>query len=311
MLNVVAIDIGGTNTRIGNIDECGNLSDFSKEFTLELSKKGMVESLIEKIRERINENTQAITIGVPSMVSKDKSTIYSTPNFKLLENISLKSKLQEYFNIPIYIDRDVNYLLLNDIYQHNLDPNLDKTIMGVYLGTGIGNTLYINGKLFVGKNGAAAELGHIPLRGVKTLCSCGNQGCSETVVSGKYLEYLCFNNFGQSNIKKVFTEHLEKKEIQEFIEDLAIVISIEINIIDPDYIILGGGVLDMENFPIKLLVEKIKVHVRSPYPLNSLNFIFPKQVQESGVIGGGLSVFKKYKSSTLKKNRTICSKETI
>lgn len=64
----------------------------------------------------------AVSVGVPSMVSKDKSFIYSTPNLKGLENIDLGNLLRAYVNIPVFVDRDVNYLLVNDIKSHHLDP---------------------------------------------------------------------------------------------------------------------------------------------------------------------------------------------
>ena len=108
-----------------------------------------MKSYIE--RYKLEGRVGAISVGVPSMVSKDKSFIYSTPNLKGLENIDLGHLLGDYVNIPVFVDRDVNYLLVNDIKTHGLDPDRERTILGFYLGTGFGNAVYINGQLHVGK----------------------------------------------------------------------------------------------------------------------------------------------------------------
>ena len=155
MKKVIGIDIGGTNLRFGVVDHNGKLEHFEKKSSGSLVSDNAVENLKNEILRymdtyQLNKEELAITIGVPSAVSKDKSFIYSSPNLKGLENMDLGHLLRDDLQMPVFVDRDVNYLLMNDIKNFDLDPDRDKTILGMYLGTGFGNAVYINGSLHCG-----------------------------------------------------------------------------------------------------------------------------------------------------------------
>lgn len=295
---VIGIDIGGTNLRIGTVDENGQLSNFKKKSSHELLDKDAVMHLGDEIKTYINDyklqnNILGISVGVPSIVSKDKSFIYSTPNLKGLENIDLGHLLEQYIGLPVCVDRDVNYLLLHDIKKFNLDQDHDKTILGFYLGTGFGNAVYINGRLYAGKNGVAGELGHIPMSGIEETCTCGNLGCAETRCSGRYLAILCKKYFPETDISQIFATHGDNPIITEFVDFLAIPITAEINILDPDYVIMAGGVMDMKGFPMDRLIQKVRERARKPFPSENLEFVIQDHTQNCGVIGGAYAVFEK------------------
>lgn len=298
MSYAIGIDIGGTNLRIGTVDENGELTNFERKSSVELLEGDAVKNLGEEIlsyigRYALGRKIIGISVGVPSIVSKDKSFVYSTPNLRGLDNIDLGNLLMEYTKVPVCVDRDVNYLLYHDIKKYNLDPKHEKTILGFYLGTGFGNAVYINGRLHVGKNGAAGELGHIPLSGITEVCTCGNIGCVETRCSGRHLTKLHEQYFKDTDISDIFVKHKEEPVIQEYIDLLAIPICAEINILDPDYVILAGGVMDMKDFPMERLIRKIKERTRKPYPSENLEFIFQDHPQNCGVIGGAYTIFEK------------------
>lgn len=302
MKYVIGIDIGGTNLRIGTVDAEGNLTNFERKSSASLVSEGAVENLGNEVKSYINRyhlegQVGAISVGVPSMVSKDKSFIYSTPNLKGLENIDLGHLLGDYVHIPVFVDRDVNYLLVNDIKTHNLDPEEERTILGFYLGTGFGNAVYINGRLHVGKNGVAGELGHIPMYGIDEACTCGNIGCSETRCSGRYLRYLTDTYFPGTDISEVFVKHGDDPRILEYVDTLAIPMAAEINILDPDYVIMAGGVMVMKGFPMERMIQAVKERARKPFPSENLEFIFPEHTQDSGVIGGAYAAFDKLKKA--------------
>ena len=302
MDTVIGIDIGGTNLRIGYVDEAGTIFGFEKKFIGAVVKEDIVSDLEQKIAAYIRQHDlqkscRAVAIGVPSSVSKNKSFIYSTPNLPCLNNIDLGGILHERLRLPVFIDRDVNYLLNNDIREYKLDEAKEKNIIGIYVGTGIGNALYINGGFYTGKNGVAGELGHIPMLGSQAVCGCGNIGCSETVASGRYLEKMCKENFPEIDIKEIFVKRNAHPLVQDFLKTLAYVIATEINIIDPDYVILSGGVLAMRGFPMETLMTFMRRHIRAPYPHDNIEFIYPEHTQESGVRGGALFAFEKLKSN--------------
>ena len=280
----LGIDIGGTNFRIGAVDEAGSISHFEKNSSRIFDTGDVVEIIKKEIdaymdRYGIRDSVRAVAVGIPSIVSKDKKTIISTPNLKGFNNIRFSDKLSEKLNIPVFLDRDVNFLLMNDMKKLKIDNT--KTVLGFYIGTGFGNAMCINGKLYAGKNGAAGELGHIPLY-------CGNIGCSETRCSGKRLEYLCEKYFPDVPIREVFKYHGNSPIIIKFVKDLAIPIATEINILDPDYSIIAGGVALMEDFPKELLIEAIHEKVRKPYPEENLEIMFSEHDQQSGIFGSGI-----------------------
>lgn len=92
---------------------------------------------------------------------------------------------------------------------------------------------------------------------------------------------------------RLFKEHGDAPELLEYIDWLSIPIATEINIFDPDYIVLGGGVLQMEAFPQKLLEKRILEHTRKPYPAANLSVLYSSPHQENGVIGAGIYALRR------------------
>lgn len=289
----VGVDIGGTNVRIGTVYENRKLENFERKSSRYLSNPDASGHLTSEIRaylERhaLTDRVKGITIGVPSCVSKDGSRIYTTPNLEGLEDTDLGKILREALHVPVLIDRDVNFLLINDIATHNLDTDGDKTIVGMYLGTGFGNAIYIGGDLYRGKNGVAGELGHIPMYENTDICPCGNVGCTETRVSGRYLSHLRDVFFPETSIGELFLHHGDSVPLRKFVDDTGLIIAIEINLLDPDYVILGGGVFGMEGFPMEDLKSSIRKRLRRPYPQENIEYVIAKHTQESGVLGGAI-----------------------
>lgn len=285
---VIGIDIGGTNFRIGLVSEQGGLEQFQKKSSSILAGENAAERLAEQITAYMDETDSrgkviAVAMGFPSIVSKDKTTLYNTPNLAGYDNVNLKDPLEARLGIPVFLDRDVNFLLQNDIRQLGLDPS--QTILGFYVGTGFGNALYLDGRFFSGRNGVAGELGHIPLYGVEEECTCGNTGCSETRCSGRRLEALVKAHFPDTPIYEVFAKHGDHPVVTGYVRDLAIPIATEINILDPDVSIIAGGVIMMQGFPKELLDSEVRARVRKPYPWQNLRLLFTEHNQQSGVLG--------------------------
>lgn len=288
--SVIGIDIGGTNFRIGAVDQNGAVTGFLKKPSAVLTAGDAVGNLVREIGEFLEQNrldgVAAVAVGFPSIVSKDKRMLYNTPNLKGFDGIDLKGALEERLHLPVFIDRDVNFLLQSDIRTLGLDPTA--TILGFYVGTGFGNAVYIDGRFHGGKNGVAGELGHIPLYGVTERCTCGNVGCSETRCSGRHLTELVKAQFPDTDIADVFVQHGTDPRIIGFVEDLAIPIATEINILDPDYAVIAGGVVFMKGFPKETLEAAVRERVRRPFPAENLRILYSEHTQQSGVVGGGL-----------------------
>ena len=293
---ILGIDIGGTNLRMGFVDEEYNLRGFERYPTAQtLSGDNPVGSLAAAVRKHCGGREEgpkvsAVALGVPSVVHRNHSYVYSTPNIPGLDGLDLGEKLEKELGLPVYVDRDVNFILAHDIRKYDLDPDGSRTILGCYLGTGFGNSLYINGKIHMGSHGVAGELGHIPLYGVTDVCPCGQTGCVETRVGGRYLQKLTAQRFPDCHIGEIFTAHGDSPEILQFVRDAAIPIATEVTLLDPDCVILGSGVFAMKDFPMEELMNEVRRRSRHPLPAEDLHFVIAEDSQTAGVLGGAITV---------------------
>lgn len=293
---VLGMDIGGTNVRLGLIDPSYAICQFTRISTKNIFNDGHpVKNLFSIIHQYLQENKvildiACLSIGFPSTIDKQCKTILSTPNIAVLQNVPVVSLLSAEIDLPVYINRDVNFLMLYDIYIHQLP--LAGTIIGCYFGTGLGNAILINGTILSGRNGVAGELGHIPVFNDSALCACGNTGCLETHSSGKYLAQLAKKEFPDTPVSRIFTDHGSHPKILQFIDYLAAAVAVEATIFDPEYIILGGGVIQMPDFPKQLLEKRIKDRTRKPLPSDNLRFIYSHESQANGVIGAGIYAYQ-------------------
>lgn len=294
---VLGIDIGGTNIRMGLVDSDYQLTCFERQSCQALLHENAIPNLIGAVKEFLARNAadctvSAIAIGIPGQVGRDHSYVYSVPKVQGLQDSDLGNTVSAAVGIPVYVGHDVNFLLLHDIRTMNLDPERKKTILAFYLGTGFGNAMYINGSMHAGKHGVAGELGHVPLYGVEDICNCGAVGCVETRCCGQYLSELVQREFPECHISRIFSEHGEDSRIIRFVKDCAIPIATEVTLLDPDYILLGGGVISMNSFPVKLLEEEVRARSRHPLPAGDLHFVYATESQANGVVGGGMAALE-------------------
>ncbi|MBQ3603031.1 MAG: allose kinase [Clostridia bacterium] len=295
----LGIDIGGTNLRMGVVNEKGEILSFSREPSSAFTEENAKDMLCEKIENHLAENgftgkIAAAAAGLPALMSRDKKTVLSAPNVKGFDGLQFDESFEQRLGFPVFADRDTNFLLQNDI--EKLGLHNEKNILGFYIGTGFGNSIFLNGEFYSGTNGAAGELGHIPTVGSDKKCTCGNRSCVETIASGKHLEELAARFFPQTDIKRVFKEHVNSPIINLFVQNLAVPIATEINILDIQLCIIGGGVVDMEGFPKEQLFDWVHFYARKPYPQKNLRLIFTKHNQQSGVFGSAVFAQKILKS---------------
>ena len=282
----IGIDIGGTNIRIGAVGEGKSVHYFKKihqktVFPDDKSITHLTKFISEYIEENdLQEKVKAISIAIPATISKDCTIVLQAPSLLGFDNLDIVTPLESYFGVKVYLLKDVWTAALYDLDKNDIET--DGFIIAGYIGTGIGNVLLFNGEIYKGYNGVSGELGHIPLFGDTLSCGCGNQGCIENYAGGKYLAKLAQEK--HIDINYLFSE-LNSEEIDRYLNYIAIAIATEINIIDPSYVLLGGGVLSMLDFPMNLLEEKVRLYTRKPYPEKNLRLIFVEDDAKKGVIG--------------------------
>ena len=286
---VIGIDIGGTNIRIGRTDENDKLVDFERVSSKETFKDGNIsESLTEVLKNYLdkyckNVQVKQIAIGIPATLSSDRKQILQVPNIKGMDGLFLGKELEENLGIPVVLEKDVNMLYYWDKYDKKLSD--EGVGIGVYIGTGVGNAIFINGKPLAGKDGVAGELGHIPMIGGTSQCGCGNLGCSECYASGWKLVELKEKYYPDVDMNDLFVKKSNDTVLKNFVDNIACVACAEINILNPDSIIFGGGVINMKGFPKDYLEERLYVHARKPYPAESLEIQYSEDKVDNGVKG--------------------------
>ena len=292
MRHIIAADVGGTNIRVGVVDEHFALHDFQMVSTADMCASGSFINSFTSFLESYarDKNADGFSIGFPSTIDKGRRILLSTPNIPGLNQIPIADILEHHLKKPVCIEKDVNNLLISDMERLSIDSN--SISLGFYIGTGLGNALFLGGRPYYGTHGAAGELGHIPMRGKTELCTCGNRGCSENYASGKGLHRIHHEHFPQTSLDDLFIKHGTDNTIIEFIDDLALIIASEINILDPEFVIIGGGIAQMNGFPYKSLQNGIYKYTRKPYPACGVIVYNSPGDQSSGVAGAGITGFK-------------------
>ena len=289
-MTVIGIDVGGTHFRIGVVDEALQVSHFERlPVTSVFHSADPLEDIATFLTGYIYRITlvpDAIVLGFPATIDKDRSTVLQAPNLPFMENLPVKEVLSHRLSVPVLLERDVNLTLYYDRMHYGLQTQ--DVLVAIYFGTGIGNAVMIHQQLLLGKNGVAAELGHIPVAGSTIPCGCGNVGCMENLAGGKYLAHLQQTRFPQIPIESMFTHCGDSPELREMIHHMAMTIATEANIFDPDCMLIGGGIPAMADFPWEELVWQTLSHTRKPFPANSLQLLRADDFPEKGIIGAAL-----------------------
>jgi len=287
---IVGVDIGGTNIRIGAVDSNAQLTNEKIFSSQKFQGEDAAYTLLGYLKEYIlalESPVQALSLGFPSTIDKERHTVINTPNLIGFNNIAVKSIYERALGIPVFINKDATMLLHYDMYKLGINNN--GIIIGIYVGTGIGNSIIVDGREFTGNDGVACELGHIPVAGRDDLCGCGLKGCIELYAGGKGLERIRVNEFPETPVELLFVKHSDTPVLREFINEIANAVVTEINILNPKCVVLGGGVLQMQAFPKDLLKKAIVDKTRRPIPGDMINIAFSEDENPyNGVVGAAL-----------------------
>lgn len=303
------IDLGGTNTKIGILNDKGDI--LATESIKTLSINGPQKTLLriwEKVCELLGtlnldkKSIEGIGIGIPGPVI-NQSIVTFFANFPWGKNINIKDMMENISGIETKLDNDVNIIALGEA-KFGAAKN-SKSNITIALGTGIGGGIYINGKLISGFNGACGELGHMKLVQNGRLCGCGQHGCFEAYASATGLireatsrlmvnkNNLLYKNL-EGNINKLEAKDIfdAAKKGDKFaldlvdyeIEYLAMGIGNILNILNPEIIVLSGGVALAGDMLIKPLKDRLKKYAL-PVTLNKIKIVQGELGNEAGIKG--------------------------
>lgn len=181
----IGIDIGGTNTVWGVVNNEGQILEKGKRRTRNYpTAEFFVQEISKDIKKILVRNSQyeltGIGIGAPN-ANFFKGTIEFAPNLIWKGVIPLKALFQQQFEVPIWVTNDANAAAIGE-QQFGVAQD-QKDFVVITLGTGVGSGFVVNGKLVYGHDGFAGELGHVTVEYGGRLCGCGRKGCLETYAS--------------------------------------------------------------------------------------------------------------------------------
>lgn len=245
-MNKIGIDLGGTKIEGILLDDSFNVVERTRIPTQqEKGYKSIINSIVSLVEELKIKASDNVTIGVstPGAISK-KSGLIKNSNTQCLIGMPLKEDLKQALDQEIAIENDANCFALAEATlgaakNHNV-------VFGVIMGTGVGGGIVINGEVHRGRTYIAGEWGHHTLRINGNKCYCGKLGCVETYISGPALEKRWTELTGKTESLPSIIHNLGTEKGQqwkkEFLENFGIGLANVIDILDPDVIVLGGGI---------------------------------------------------------------------
>lgn len=300
----IGIDVGGMSIKAGVVNHAGDIIakhavptplDNNENFC-----KAMLESVQGAVAEaKINtEEIEAIGIGAPGVVDREKGVLVNSPNIPYI-NAPVREYLQKNFkNVPVLVENDANSAALGEYYKADNARNF----VFITLGTGVGGGVVIDGKLFVGANGAAGELGHVVTHAGGRKCGCGREGCWEAYASVTGLikttqehrdEIAGIKPEDRISGRTVF--ELAKKGDKDaervrnlWIEEVAIGIADMVNIFQPDELVVGGAISKEGDVIMEPVREYVKEHSFNVGDMKRTKILASRIGGDAGIIGAAL-----------------------
>src|SRR6185503_7199558 len=184
---VVGVDFGATKIYAGLFTPNLNLVSAAKLSTKPLrGTASVLERIARCVRDVVDEcdltmdNVRAVGIGAPGAVDPEAGRVIVAPNLAW-ENVPLQKELEKRLQVPVAIENDANAALIG-VYEEELNSK-PRHVLGIFIGTGIGGALMMNGDLYSGYNHFAGEVGHMVIATDGPKCGCGNLGCFEALAS--------------------------------------------------------------------------------------------------------------------------------
>lgn len=242
----IGIDLGGTKIESILLDQKLNVVERTRIPTnQEKGYNSIIESIVKIVTDLKKKTNEKTTIGLstPGAISK-KTGLIKNSNTQCLIGKSLANDLEQALKQNIRMENDANCFTLAES-KLGAAKNYNM-VFGVIMGTGIGGGIVLNGKLLKGRTNIAGEWGHHTLKIGGNKCYCGKNGCVETYISGPALEKRWKELTGKteslSSIVQNLTSDVAKQWKIEFLENFGTSLANVIDILDPDVIVLGGGV---------------------------------------------------------------------
>lgn len=305
----IGIDLGGTKILTALVNrETGEVVDFVKKKTKkEKGASKIIHKMVESIEELLsNSNLEqkdisSIGVGAAGQNDRENGILIAAPNLDCY-NLNIRKELQNHFNIPVYLGNDVEIAAIGEMKFGAAKGCKD--FVCVFVGTGVGSAIVKNGQIITGATGTAGEIGHIIVDLNGRPCACGAHGCLEAYASRSAIETRiegalkkgrksCISEYleeGKNITSSMIQKSIEREDdlvtqcVAEAAEYLSGGIASIINFINPELIVLGGGLINAVDFFYQKTIKKARAK-SLPVPAEKIEFKKASLGDFSGVIG--------------------------
>lgn len=309
----IGIDVGGTNLKFGLVARNGKI--IKRKVLPSLAQEGykrVLSQIVKGIRQLIDAaegyRILGLGIGTPGLVDSIHGIVYNLTNIPGWKNVNLKKIMEMEFGVRVYVDNDVNLMALGEWACGGAKGA--ENIVCLTLGTGVGGGIIIGGKLFRGKNLSAGEIGHIPINYKGPKCNCGNFGCLERYIGNRYIVEMARRYIRREkdtilskwiDANRPLTPELIARGAkagdkicikiwEEVSECLASALSGVVNFLNPERIIIGGGVAGAGNVLFTPLRKKVREKAMG-IPGKNVRISKALLGEDAGMIGAAMLVF--------------------
>lgn len=290
MRKIVAIDIGGTFIKYGVVREDGEIIKYNKSSTNKSNIEEFINVLIRIVQEyKKEENIIGVSISIPGFVNNKKGIVNNCTVFRFIEGYQLKENLENLLKIPVLIENDANCVALAEKFTGNAIECED--FICITIGTGIGGGIFLNEDLIRGKEFKGGEFCYMITKdeeGYMTL----SDNSSFTALSRMYCDYKGIESSEIILGTSIFDEAKIDKNINKIIEkwygNIGRMIYNLSSILNPEKILIGGGISSREDFLENLESQLNKI---PKWNFVKCNIDLCKHKNNAGIIGAAYNFF--------------------
>lgn len=299
MEKYMGIDVGGTNVKIGIVDREGGMESKIKYSTADLIESNdFVNGYLDILATEFEKHPyiKEVGMGIPGMISADRSTCLEIAAIPVLNGVELKKHLKDRFpDKEFYIENDANVAALGEYYFSQ--TKIPENYLFITLGTGVGSAAIINKKIFIGGNGNGMELGHILSKNGRELEeNIGKRGIMRRAEKLKDKKKTSLRKYDDFDPKVVVKEALKGDKVSIKIwrdvgEYLGEGLQATIRLLDIKTILIGGGLSASFDFIIEKLTDTLEYNL-TPYYTDGMLIKKAELGNDAGIIGAASMCFK-------------------
>lgn len=278
------IDLGGTKIEGVILSSLDDTTPIVRQRIATEGEKGYdhilsrIAQVLDLLKSASGLKPERIGICTPGVLDPGTQTMKNC-NSTALNGRPMLADLEARLGLPVVMANDANCFALAETHLGAVKQQAPKarTVFGIIMGTGVGGGIVVDGKIIEGRHGIGGEWGHNFLDSTGGPCYCGKTGCVETVIAGPSLERFYLEQSGTKNLLKQIvmeakTDPYAKATVDRLHEQFGRALSVVINILDPDAIVIGGGVGNIDSLYTKgrerlahyIFNDKVEVPILKP-----------------------------------------------